>query len=181
MPVSPSSTTTDLPPLPSPERLQALLHEAARLGRDDIIPALIQAGAALEGRDDKGYTPLILASYHGHASTTTLLLDEGANPAGQDTARGNTALMGVAFKGYADVARLLLEAGAEVNQQNHAGQTALMNAVMFGHGAIAAMLLAAGADPRAIDVAGNTPASIADAQANTAMAQLIDQAVSADT
>lgn len=159
----------DLPPLPSPERLQALLHDAARIGRDDVIPALLQAGASIEGRDAKGYPPLILASYNGHATTTALLLAHGADPGGMDAARGNTALMGVAFKGHGEIVRLLVEAGSDVNQRNHAGQTALMNAAMFGHGAIVEMLLAAGADPGAIDMAGNSPASLASAQGNAEM------------
>jgi ankyrin repeat protein len=169
-------TTSDLPPLPSPDRLQALLHEAARIGRDDVIPALLQAGASMEGRDPKGFTPLILASYNGHAATTGLLLDLGADPAGADEARGNTALMGVAFKGYSDIARALLNAGAEANQRNDAGQTALMNAVMFGHDTIMEMLLAAGADPQATDIAGNSPVSLAAAQGNSAMVDRIRRA-----
>ena len=174
-----SSTTSDMPRLPPPELLQALLHEAARLGRDDVIPALLQAGAALEAHDAKGYTPLILASYHGHESTTILLLDHGADPDGQDAGRGNTPLMGVAFKGYVGIAHLLLTAGADANQRNLAGQTALMNAVMFGHVTIAETLLAAGADPNVVDVAGNSPATIAHMQGNATMADLIARAVAA--
>ncbi len=169
-------TSSDLPPLPPPDRLQELLHEAARIGRDDMILALLQAGAGMEARDAKGYTPLILASYNGHAATTALLLAHGADPGGVDEARGNTALMGVAFKGYADIARSLLDAGAGANQRNRAGQTALMNAVMFGHAAIVEMLLAAGADTRAIDLAGNSAASIAAAQSNSTMSDRIDRA-----
>nr|WP_238542256.1 ankyrin repeat domain-containing protein [Sphingomonas sp. PAMC 26621] len=174
---TPELPTTDLPPLPSPERLQDLLHQAARLGRDDVIPALLQAGADVDARDVKGYTPLILASYNGQVSTTTVVLAAGATVDAGDGARGNTPLMGVAFKGYADIARLLLEAGADANQRNLAGQTALMNAVMFGHAPIVEMLLAAGAETDVVDAAGNSLASIAAGQSNTAMLDLIDRAV----
>lgn len=168
--------TSDPRPLPSPERLQELLHDAARAGRDDVLPALLQAGADIEAHGVRGFTPLILASYNGRAATTALLLDLGAHPDTPDRARGNTALMGVAFKGYADIARLLLDAGADPNRQNHAGQTALMNAVMFGHVAIVEMLLAAGGDLEPTDAVGNSAASIAAAQANGAMADLIGRA-----
>jgi ankyrin repeat protein len=177
--VSEPQTTADPRPLPPRERLQELLHEAARLGRDDVIPALLQAGAEIDARDAKGYTPLILASYNGHATATSVLLDHGADAAAGDGARGNTALMGVAFKGYADIARLLVDAGVDVNQRNLAGQTAVMNAVMFGHAEIAEMLLAAGAATDVIDAAGNTPASIAAGQSNAAMAELIARATTA--
>lgn len=54
------------PPLPSPQRLQELLFDAARLGRCDVIPALLQAGARTDAFDPAGHTPLILACYHGH-------------------------------------------------------------------------------------------------------------------
>jgi len=179
IPVSEPQTTADPRPLPPRERLQELLHEAARLGRDDVIPALLQAGADIEARDAKGYTPLILASYNGQATATTVLLDLGADAAAGDEARGNTPLMGVAFKGYAGIARLLLDTGVDVNQRNLAGQTAVMNAVMFGHVEIVDMLLAAGADMDVIDAAGNSPASIAAGQGNTAMAERIERATTA--
>ncbi|SFR83738.1 ankyrin repeat domain-containing protein [Sphingomonas jatrophae] len=169
-------THADLPPLPSPERLLELLHDAARIGRDDVIPALLQAGVPIDARDARGYTALILASYNGQESTTALLLAEGANPDAPDGARGNTALMGVAFKGYDAIARLLLDAGATVDARNNAGQTALMSAVMFGHGAIVDLLLARGADPRAEDEAGNSPARVAAAQGNAAMLERIEAA-----
>ncbi|HEY1067614.1 MAG TPA: hypothetical protein VGE52_15935, partial [Pirellulales bacterium] len=45
----PGSANEDLAalPLPPPERLQQLLFDAARLGRDDVIPALVLAGARI--------------------------------------------------------------------------------------------------------------------------------------
>lgn len=165
----------DLPPLPSPERLQELLFDAARIGRDEVIPALLRAGADIEGTDARGYSALVLASYNGQQSTTALLLGEGAKP---DSSSGNSALMGVAFKGYAGIARTLVEAGVEVDHRNGVGQTALMMAAMFGQGEIVDLLLAAGADPSIADAAGNTARSVALAQGNRAMADRFpDQAV----
>lgn len=169
----------ELPPLPSTDRLQELLFDAARLGRDDMIPALVQAGADLEARNDKGHTALILASYNERQSTTALLLQLGADANAPDAGRGNTALMGVAFKGYAAIARLLLEGGAHADQRNKEGQTALMNATMFGHADIVDALLAYGADPSAVDAGGNSPASLAASQANMAMLKRIQTAVGA--
>lgn len=165
--------------LPPPERLQALLHDAARIGRDDVIPALLQAEAGLEAYDPKGYTPLILASYNAQVSTTVLLLAHGANPDTPDLNRGNTPLMGAAFKGYLEIARLLVDAGAVVDRRNLAGQTALMNAAMFGHRAIVDLLLAHGADPAAADMVGNTPSSLAEKQGNHAMVEHLKAAIEA--
>lgn len=153
-------------PLPSPERRQQLLFDAAREGRCDMIEALIAYGADIAARDEKGHTPLILAAYHGHEAAVDLLLARGADPDAGDGARGNTALMGVAFKGYDAVAARLLAAGCAVDARNVAGQTALMMAAMFARTAQIDLLLHAGADPHATDVAGNSPASLAYAQRN---------------
>jgi len=158
-----------LPPLPPPERIQDLLFDAARLGRVDVIPALLLAGADISALDPKGYTPLILASYHGHREAAALLLDEGAAVDQPDAARGNTALMGTAFKGYQAIADLLLDHGADPNATNNAGQTALMMASLFGHSGIVDRLIVSGADKEKVDAAGNSALSVAREQNNGEM------------
>jgi ankyrin repeat protein len=173
-----STTTAELPPLPSMDRLVELMMDAARSGRKDIIPALLSAGVELECRDTKGYTPLILASYNGHECTTELLLERGANANNADDDRGNTALMGVAFKGYGGIARLLINAGADINLRNHAGQTALMTAALFGRTDMVAMLLASGADASLHDLVGNTASSLAAAQGNIPLADSLRSSTS---
>lgn len=164
------SDDTGAPTLPSPERLQELLFAAVRMGRDDIIPGLLQAGASLEEREETGHTALILASYNGHESTTTLLLSLGADVDGADGARGNTALMGISFKGYSAIARILIDAGADVNARNLAGQTALMTAALFNQTAIIGMLVDAGADPAVKDAEGRDVVTLARSQGNLALA-----------
>jgi len=157
------------PPLPPPERIQELLFDAARLGRADMIAPLIQAGADVAARNDSGYTPLILACYHGNAAAAALLLEHGAPVDQADGTRGNTALMGAAFKGLTDIAEQLLTAGAEPAAVNNEGQTALMFAALFARSAIADRLIARGADPHLLDAAGNSAVSVAAAQANDLM------------
>ncbi|MGO4170489.1 ankyrin repeat domain-containing protein [Novosphingobium sp. YAF33] len=154
--------------LPSPERIQELLFEAARIGRDDMITPLINAGADLEARDIKGHTALVLATYNGQETTTGLLLGLGAAPDG-DTVSGSP-LMGVCFKGHLRIAKKLIDAGADVDQRNSAGQTALMMASLFGHRDIIDLLVSNGADLRAIDAAGNDAVSLARAQGNEEIA-----------
>jgi ankyrin repeat protein len=157
-------------PLPPPERIQALLFDAARLGRTDVIPALVQAGADVAARDPAGYTPLILSCYHGQEAATVLLLELGAPVDQRDGTRGNTALMGAAFKGLSAIAEHLLVAGAEPDAVNGAGQTALMFAALFSRASIVDRLIACGADPHRIDAAGNSAVSVAAAQGNDLMA-----------
>jgi ankyrin repeat protein len=170
-PVAAANDDEAAKPLPPPARIQELLFDAARLGRTDVLPALLVAGADIEAHDPKGYTALILASYNGQAAATELLLKHGALPDAPDRIRGNTALMGVAFKGYGAIAERLLDAGADPHATNTAGQTALMMAAMFGHSGIVDRLLAAGADPLAIDAAGNSAWSVARGQGNTIMVE----------
>ncbi|TXC70629.1 ankyrin repeat domain-containing protein [Sphingomonas ginsenosidivorax] len=162
---------TDARELPLMERLVELWFDAARMGRDDMVPALLAAGVDIEATDAKGYTALVLASYNGQQSTTALLLKHGAAVDGAHDAQGNTALMGVCFKGYLPIAQTLIDAGADVNRPNGAGQTALMMAALFNRGAIIDLLLANGADAGVTDTAGNTVQTLAIAQGNTELAE----------
>lgn len=155
--------------LPSPERRQQLLFDAATLGRTDLIGPLIAAGADVNGRDARGFTPLILASYNGHLDTTEALIAAKADACLPDVDQGNTAQMGVAFKGYDAIAARLLKAGCYVNARNRAGQTALMMAALFGRTAQIKMLVAAGADASATDAAGRSASAVAAAQGNDAV------------
>jgi ankyrin repeat protein len=166
----------ELAPLPPVERLVELMMDAARSGRDDVIPALLQAGVDVNARDANGYTPLILASYSGREAATALLLGEGATVDLADGDRGNTALMGVTFKGHDAIAEMLIAAGADVNLRNKSGQTALMMAALFARSAFIDMLLAAGADLSATDNAGNSAASVAAGQGNTTLAEQLEPA-----
>ena len=166
-------------PLPPVERLQELLFDAARLGREDLVLPLVSAGADVEAPDPKGHTALILASYHGFLPATQAILASGAYVDSGDGTRGNTALMGVMFKGYRDIALCLLHAGADVNRRNKAGQTALMMAALFGRVDMAEDLLSRGADVSLQDVAGNSAGSLAREQGNDLMSQLLHAAAPA--
>ncbi|AOR80312.1 hypothetical protein BES08_25775 (plasmid) [Novosphingobium resinovorum] len=162
-----------MPPLPSPERVQELLFDAARLGRDDVIPVLLEAVADIEGVGAKGHTALVLATYHGFEKTAALLLDRGADPNGA-TASGSP-LMGVAFKGHLPIADQLLAAGADPNLRNAAGQTALMMSALFDRREVVELLLGAGADINAVDLAGNDAAILARVQGNDSFVQWLTE------
>jgi len=77
--------------------------------------------------------------------------------------------MGVAFKGYTQIAKLLLDAGANPHVANSARQTALMMAALFGHSAIVDLLIDRGGDPHVQDAAGNSAISMAETQSNELM------------
>ncbi|MBB3912434.1 ankyrin repeat domain-containing protein [Sphingomonas desiccabilis] len=156
--------------LPSAERRQELLFDAARLGRVDMIETLVKAGADVDGYDKRGFTPLILAAYNGQKEAVEALLERGADPCRPDAGQGNTAQMGVAFKGDDAIAARLLKTPCNVDARNNAGQTALMMAALFGRTVQVELLLAAGADTGIADATGRTAASVAAAQGNAALA-----------
>lgn len=154
------------------EQVEALFINAAREGEADLLSSFLDAGMDPNLRAEKGYTPLILASYNGHVEAVSTLLARGAKPDLQDE-KGATALAGVAFKGSLPLARLLLEAGAQVDVPNAVGRTPLMFAVMFGRDDMAKLLLGAGASPTHRDGEGLNALDLAQRQGNAALVALI--------
>lgn len=144
-------------------QLQGYFFDAARSGHQAMLDEFIGAGYDLDVRDEKGYTALILASYHGHAAAVEQLLAAGADPCVQDN-RGNTALMGAIFKGELAIARRLLRADCAPDQRNDAGQTAAMYAALFRRKEVLEALRESGADMRAEDAAGNSPERLANGE-----------------
>ncbi|HAT2869137.1 TPA: ankyrin repeat domain-containing protein [Serratia marcescens] len=139
---------------PTLSQLNHYLWEGARKGDIAVINTLIDGGFNLDTADEKGYTAIILAAYHGHDDVVQALLAAGADPCLRDK-RGNSALMGAVFKGELTVARRLIRADCNVNQRNQAGQTAAMYAALFQRKELLRELSNKGADMKLVDDAGN--------------------------
>jgi ankyrin repeat protein len=128
------------------------LHHICRAEVEDVqrVCELIELGwpGSVESRDDVGWTPLIRASYRGHAGLVKALLAVGmdVNAAGNG---GWTALISACYWGRLEPARLLVAAKALVNVRDAFGYTPLNCSRGFKHAtanpAIEALLLAAGA------------------------------------
>ncbi|TGL87200.1 ankyrin repeat domain-containing protein [Leptospira congkakensis] len=103
----------------------------ARIGDVAGLSKEIHLPEALDWKDEKGNSLLLLSSYHGHEDLTRHLLEWGANPNESDRS-GNSVLMGASFKGHLAVVSLLLRFGADPNYKNPQGFTALDYATMFG-------------------------------------------------
>lgn len=102
-----------------------------------------------------------------------MLLDKGADPCLGD-ATGNTAQMGMAFRGFDQIAAQLLKTSCDVNTRNKKGQTAIMMAALFGRTAQIKMLVDAGANPSIADDAGNTAAGLANQQGNDELVRVLE-------
>lgn len=120
------------------------LHFAAAAGFVDIVVALLEGGAAIEGLDRGLYTPLERAVASGRVEVVSLLLASGASPTPPLSAVSVQAPLFVAAAcGNAVIVAQLLAAGASAASADCSGVTPLHVA---GTPAIAEALLAAGAD-----------------------------------
>lgn len=104
---------------------------------------LVDHGAKIEARDNRGFTALVIASGNGNMPVVALLLDRGADINAR-TNDGATALTQAAGHGHEQIVSLLVDRGADINIQAN-GYTALLYAESRGHHAIAELLRRSGA------------------------------------
>src|SRR5262245_40923642 len=128
------------------------LHWIVRV--DDVPTArlLIGAGAKATLPNRYGLTPLAIAAANGSAAMIGVLLDAGADPAGE------TPLMSASRVGTLNAIALLLDRGATVDlADNTYQQTALMVAVRENHPDVVKLLIARGAAVAAKTRQGRAP------------------------
>jgi len=111
----PPSNTTVSDNSPShlpPEALDLAtkLFNLARAGSDPTLSTYLSAGIPANLTNSTGNTLLMLAAYHGHASTVRLLLRHGADPNVVND-RGQSPIAGAVFKGYDEVVEILFREG----------------------------------------------------------------------
>ncbi|MBM9590929.1 ankyrin repeat domain-containing protein [Leptospira sp. 201903075] len=111
----------------------ARMGDLASLSKETHFPA------ALEWKDEKGNSLLMLSAYHGWESLTAYLLEKGASTRDKDRS-GNSVLMGASFKGHLEIVRLLVNWGADPKERNPQGLSALDFATMFGREKIVSYL-----------------------------------------
>ena len=127
------------------------LHIACCAVVEDVqrVCELIELGwpGSVKARNQWSWTPLMRASFRGHAGTVKALLAAGAD-VNAATDIGWTALIYACHHGHLESARLLVAAKALVNARDNYGRTPL-NCARGRDGranpAIEALLLAAGA------------------------------------
>ena len=126
----------------------------------------------VDEKDERGFPPIVLATYGQNVVITKLLTDAGAEVDQKDSA-GNTALMGVTYKGNLEIANLLVDAGANVNASNFSKATPLIYAATFGQLEIAKMLIGKGANLDDKDANGNSAFDHAKMKVNVEMQELL--------
>ena len=138
------------------------LHDAAIRGCTCHLVTLLSDGSIdIDQGDDRGDTPLMLASFGGHSRVVRILLDKGANLSAL-TDDGADALHASAEGGHPDVCKILLNAGADLETAtNRTGSTPLYLAAQNGHSEVMRVLIEAGANPDVRTLDGATPLFIA--------------------
>jgi ankyrin repeat protein len=173
-------TANDLKFLPSANDMNERLRQASLGACVEEIKVLLGKGADVNAKDERGQTPLILASLQGAVTaagyrretspqgvkcrldTVSLLLEKGADVQAKDD-RGTTALMEATSWGRVKVAELLMSKGANINARDGDGETVLMKGASAPYPSLELMqtLLDKGIDINAKNKQGRTALFIA--------------------
>lgn len=109
-------------------RIVAFAMDLARAGETELLRRYVTGGFPVNHPDPDGNTVLMLAAYHGHPGTVSMLIAAGAD-VDRTNSRGQSPLAGAIFKAEDEVAALLVTAGADPD----AGRpSARATAAMFG-------------------------------------------------
>ena len=123
------SEPTDRPLTPEETaRVVELAMHFAREGMTEELAGFVDHGLPADVQDPDGNSVLMLAAYHGHASTVAMLVGRGAD-VDRRNHRDQSPLAGALFKGEDEVVAVLLEAGADLDAGT---PSARATAAMFG-------------------------------------------------
>jgi ankyrin repeat protein len=117
------------------------LIRAAEAGQVETVRQLLQDGAEINARDERGRTPVMAATHANQVETVRALIQAGADIDLQDNLRDNVFLYAGA-EGLLEILRLAIAAGADPTLTNRFGGTALIPAADRGHVEIVQELLA---------------------------------------
>ncbi|MGD1911127.1 MAG: ankyrin repeat domain-containing protein [Rivularia sp. (in: cyanobacteria)] len=128
--------------------------------RLNIVKLLVDKGANIDIKNNRGYTPLHLGAKEHHKYIVEYLIQKGAKIDERATSNAKTPLM-LAAKGFSNISiiQLLIENGANVNAKDKDGETPLHIAGMNTNknNDIIQLLVKSGADINAKNNNGETP------------------------
>ena len=153
----------------------AHMLKAAEFRDPARILLFLKAGMDVDIRDEREWTPLMVAAFNGNEVVAKLLVQHGANPNALDRA-GYAPLHWAALNGFEEVVRLLISKGVDRNARSRFGITALMQTASGGHCGVLTLLLQADADPDLASDDGLTPLHKAVANGHSKAVEILVQA-----
>lgn len=118
---------------------------AVESGNRAAVALFIEAQSNTEIRDNRGWTPLMMAAFKGHDEIVDLLLQHNADVNALDLG-GNSALHWAAFGGHFSCAKRLIRNHAGIDVRNNFGWTPLIQATARNHLEVVALLIDSGAN-----------------------------------
>ena len=119
------------------------LHAAAARGDVATIGNLLSKGAEIDARDDKGRTPLLVATHANRIDAARALIEKGADVNAKDDIEDSPYLYAGA-RGHLEILKMTLTHGADLKSTNRYGGTALIPASERGHVETVRTLIEAG-------------------------------------
>lgn len=121
-----------------------LFMEAINDGNLKLVKHFLEKGADVNGLDDNGFTPLMMAASEDQPEIAQLLIDKGAK-VNFVNEQGWTALTEAADEGAYATAKVLLNAGADAHLKIKNGNSPIRMAASEGHAQILQLLIDKGA------------------------------------
>eukprot|EP01117_Protostelium_nocturnum_P016395 TRINITY_DN6491_c0_g1_i1.p1 TRINITY_DN6491_c0_g1~~TRINITY_DN6491_c0_g1_i1.p1 ORF type:complete len:1091 (+),score=342.66 TRINITY_DN6491_c0_g1_i1:185-3457(+) len=165
--------------------LQILALYPGRQNKEEILElakALIDRGAKVNAKDNKGWSTLHCACYTGQLSFVQLLMEKSANvlALSDDGSIGMTYLARNDFTEDAIKTNLqiklmcdMIEKGVSVNSQNNEGDSILHQSVVWGGLKVVEFLIDKGALPNLSNNLGKTPLHLATLEKRVEMIRLL--------
>jgi ankyrin repeat protein len=142
------------------------VFDIARSGSQQEIEALYQKNPAiLESIDERGSTPLLLASYRNNEAVALYLLNHTKN-LNHNSGMG-TALMAAVMANNSNLVGKFIEKKADLDQVDKGGKSALIYAAFFNRNPIVKLLVDAGANRNIKDIDSRTALDYATFSKNT--------------
>jgi ankyrin repeat protein len=146
------------------------LHLAVSNNDAQMIELLLQAGADIEGFNDRGYTPMQWAASFGLVDAITALQRGGGDmesegrpiQPGELYERGRTPMHIAACNGQVEVIKALKQLGVEVSIKSREGWTPMHFAAENGQCDAITVLKGLGAEVSPLTNSGKTPLQIAE-------------------
>jgi ankyrin repeat protein len=138
-----------------PRTSEAFFKSLASGNAKEII-LLLDSGIDLEQRDQRGWTPMMIAAFEGSEEMVLLLIEHGANVFAKDK-KGYAPIHFAAYRNFTKVVAQLLKMNIDPNSQSDAGTTPLLQAAARGNIEVVEQLLKAEVSPNLANNEGWTP------------------------